>query len=158
MVSVAYPVAYAALLDLADDQLNLRVVDGWDPSNANDDVLMLGVPNLADSVAISSGSFAQEQVGHGAAGYIKETGSINGLMVAWNGDATDDGALSARSTAFGYLDALNAAVRNNRSLSVTAFDLNVGAAFANGDVSEDKVNGATCVVSFAINYTALLGA
>lgn len=157
MTDAGYPVAYAAYLSMLETLFAAappRVSDGWDDSDDPGDVIMLGVPNLSDTQAISAGTFDQEQVGFGAAGYIEETGSINGLALAWNGDGD---ALAARTAAFGYIAAINAQVRLDRSLGVTEFNLAVGTALSHGDVAEDKVDGATCAVSFTVNYTAQLG-
>lgn len=151
MTSVAYPVVYAALLEFGDAAVSARLTDGYDLSDDPSDVIQLGVPNLSDTEAISAGTFSQEQVGHGAAGFVKETGSINGIALATNGDGD---ALAARAAVFGYLDDLGAAIRADRHIGVTDFDLVVGTALANGDVAEDKVDGATCAVSFTVNYTA----
>lgn len=156
MTDVAWPTFQAAFLDLATTLTDLRVTDGFDISDATSDLLMVGVANLVDESDISAGTFSQEQVGHGAAGYIKETGTLNALLVAWNGSATDSGALAARTAAFGHLSALNAAIRADRHLGVTAFDLVVGTALTSGDIAEDKGTGATCAVSFTVNYTALI--
>lgn len=157
MPSVAYPWVFKALLSAAEVALSddLRVVDGYDISDDPGDVLMLGVPNLSDTSSISAGQFNQEQIGHGAAGNIRETGTINGIVMAWTGDVD---ANAARTACFGYLDSLSAAIRADRHLGVSDFDLVVGTALTSGDVAEDKVDGATCAVSFTVNYTALMGA
>ena len=156
MTNVAYPTVYAALLTLITSATApARVTDGYDLSDDPSDVIMLGVPNLSDVAAISEGTFQQEQVGHGAAGYVRETGTVNGLAMSWNGDGDAPGA---RSAVFGLLASISSAVRADRHIAVSAFDLVVGPAFPTGDVASDKVDGATCAVSFAINYTALLGA
>lgn len=154
MADVAYPTIYGALYEVAEDALGdvLRVVDGFDLSADRDDVLCLGVPNLADESSISAAQFEQEQVGHGSAGIIRETGSINGVAWSWNGDGDSQ---AARIAAAGYIATLGAAIRADRSLGVT--DFNLVAQMGTGDVAEDKVDGATCAISFTVNYTALLG-
>lgn len=159
MTDVAYPVVYSAFLAVAQSALSgsMRVTDGYDVSEDPSDVLMLGVPNLSDISSITSGNFRQRQVGHGAAGIVTEEGTVNGIVITWNGDASDAGALAARSAAFDRLADLNAAIRADRTLGVMDFDLVVGTAIASGDVAESKPNGAECGVSFTFNYTAQLG-
>lgn len=166
MVDVAYPLVYAALLpvaELAVAEMDVRVVDGYDESDDPSDVILLGIPNVNDTSSISAGGLNQEQMGHGATGVIRETGTVNGLAMATTGNGGSIGAQQARIAATGYVAALAAGIRADRSLGLNdegdedGGGLNVVAQMGSLDVAEDKVDGATCVVSFVVNYIALLG-
>jgi hypothetical protein len=67
-------------------------------------------------------------------GNREEVGEVNGLVVAWNGQADQDAACS---TAFGYLASIEAAVRADPTLGLTAFDY-VVAELSAGDVTESQ--------------------
>lgn len=150
MTTVAYPLVYAAVLSFAESALpGVRVIDGYDTSEDPSDVILIGVPNITDTEAIAAGSFNQEQAGFGANGPISETGSVNGIALAWNGDGD---AAAARLVAVGFIATLGAAIRANRSLGISGFD--VVAQLSSGEVAEDKVDGATCAISFTVAYKA----
>lgn len=153
MTDVAYPVVYAALLSLAQTALGstVRVVDGYDVSQDPGDVLCLGIPDIKDENAISEGSYTQDFTSFGNTGTCQEDGSINGVVLSWNGD----GDLSlARTTATGYVSALAAAIRTNRTLGISAFELK--AHVASCDVLSDPADGSASGVSFVVAYKALL--
>lgn len=154
MPSTAYPTVYAAVVSTAHTALDatVRVVDGYDLSSDPGDVVLIGVPTLADENAIAAGSFSQDPSTFGRApGTRKETGTVNGFALARNGDGDQTGA---RTTAFSYIDALADALRNDPTIGVTAFSL--VAQLTSGDISEDQVDGATCAVSFTVTYTAFV--
>lgn len=154
MTTVAYPMVYAALVTAATTALSgaCRVVDGYDLSNDPGDVMEIGVPSIADVNAISAGDFSQDAATFGrAAGGLKETGTINGIVLARNGQGD---LTTARTAAFGYLTTLGTAIRADRAMGVTAFDL--VAKVTSGDVAEDQVDGATVAVSFTVTYAALI--
>jgi hypothetical protein len=65
----------------------------------------------------SAGTFQQTMQTFG--GNREEVGEVNGLIVAWNGQGDADAACS---TAFGYLASIEAAVRADPTLGLTAFD------------------------------------
>lgn len=152
-MSAAYPTVYAALVAVADTALTgtVRVVDGFDISDDPGNVVQIGVPSISDTSSISAGTFNQEAQTFGrAAGGREETGSINCVAMAWNGDG-DQGA--ARAAAFGYIASIEAALRADPTLGVTAFDYLV-TQLISGDVAEDKVDGATTAISFVVAYKA----
>lgn len=151
MTDVAYPVVYAALLSTAGTAFGatLRVVDGFDISDDPGDVMLLGVPSITDVNAITAGSFTQDPATLGTTRPRDETGTINGVVFAWNGDGN---AATARSTAFGYLATLNAALRATPKLGTSLAYL--VAQLSAGDVLEDKQDGANCAVSFTVAYKA----
>lgn len=154
MPTTAYPTVYAAVLSTAATALTgtLRVVDGFDLSSEAGDVMLIGVPSLADEESIAAGSFNQDSASFGKApGTRKETGSINGFVLAQNGQGDQS---AARTTAFSYVDALADALRADPTLGVTTFSL--VAQLTSGDVTEDQVDGATCAVSFTVTYTAFV--
>lgn len=154
MTSLAYPTVYAAVYTVARTAFagnaSVRVVDGYDLSDDPSNSIQLGTPNLTDTQAISEGAFDQEQIGHGASGVIKETGSINGIALAWNGDGDPQ---AARVAVAGFLDTIGAAIRADRTLAVTDFPVAAWMS-AHGEPVSDKVRGATCAISFTVNYTA----
>lgn len=160
MTSIAYPTVHAALVTTAGTALatpvtagTFRVVDGFDLSDDPGDVMMIGVPSLSDVNAISAGTFNQEPLSFGrATGGIRETGSINGVVMARNGQGDQD---AARVAAFGYLATLGDAVRADPTLGVTAFQ-EVVARLSTGDPAEDQVDGATTAISFTVAYVALI--
>ena len=153
-MATAYPTVYAAVLSTATTALTgmVRVVDGFDLSSEPGDVVLIGVPNLGEEESIAAGSFSQDPSTFGRApGTRKETGTVNGCVLAQNGQGE---AANARTTAFSYIDALADALRNDPSIGVTAFSL--VAQLTSGDISEDQVDGATCAVSFTVTYTAFV--
>lgn len=158
MIDVAYPDVYDQLRTFAGDALGdeVRVVDGYDFASDPGNVLLIGVPNINDESSIAQGDFAQEQIGYGADGTIRETGTINSCVVAWTGGTTPQDVLTVRLRAFGYLSTIAKAIRTDRGLGVTEFDLDAQWG-GSGDVAADVTNGAACAVSFTVTYTALLG-
>lgn len=155
MASAAYPTVHAALFALADSVRvdGLRVVDGFDVSEDPDDVMMIGVPTLSDVNAVAAGSFSQEALSFGRAGGVRtETGTVNGLVIATNGDGDQ---AAARAAAFGYVDTLGDALRADPAMGVTSFNELV-AQLNTGDVIEDQVDGAATAISFTVAYKALI--
>lgn len=155
MASAAYPTVHAALFSVAGTALtNLRVVDGFDVSEDPSDVMMIGVPNLSDLDSVSAGTFTQEATTFGRAGGVRtETGSINGIVVATNGDGDQT---TARATAFGYIETLSTALRADPTMGVTSLNELI-AQFSAGDVAEDQADdGATTAISFTVAYRALI--
>lgn len=151
MTTAAYPTVYAALVATATTALpTVRVVDGYDVSEDPGDVLMIGVPSLTDTTAIAAGSFNQVIATMGTPRSREETGTINGVVLAWNGDADSS---AARLAAFAILGDLEDALRADPSLGVTAFARTV-AQLETGAVAEDKLDGATCAISFTVIYAA----
>lgn len=149
-MSAAYPTVYAALVSTLTSALSgtVRVVDGYDVSNDPGDAVIVGVPSVSDTNAISAGSFTQQMMSFG--GPRTEAGSINGVVLAWNGQGDQS---AARTAAFTYLGLIEAALRADRTLGVTTVN-EVVAQFNSGDIAEDKVDGATTAISFTVAYTA----
>lgn len=150
MTSAAYPTVYAALVATLDAALSVRVVDGYDVSDDPGDVVMVGVPSLASTSSISAGSFTQAVATLGTGRSRDEAGTINGVVLAWNGDGD---ASAARLAAFGYIASAESALRADPALGLTTFAYLV-VEIATGDVLEDKVDGATCAISFTVTYKA----
>lgn len=152
-ISAAYPEVHAAIVATAKTALNniIRVVDGYDVSEDPDDVMMIGVPSLTDTTTISAGSFTQETLSYGAAGARREEGTINGCVLASNGDGEQ---AIARANAFDYVNQLGAALRADCTMGVTAFSLD--AQVRNGEVLEDQQDGAMTGISFTVAYTAII--
>lgn len=150
MTSAAYPTVYAALLAAVDAALSCRVVDGFDVSSEPGDVVYLGLPDIREANAIRSGSFAQAVGPMGSARPRDEDGTINGLVWAWNGDGD---AAAARTSAFGYLASIEAALRADPAIGVTAFQRLVVQLSA-GEVVEDKELGANCALPVTFTYAA----
>lgn len=151
-MAAAYPTVFAALVDTLQNTLSgtVRVVDGFDVSGDPGDSVSVGVPSLSDANAISAGAFTQEMMAfHGPR---RETGSINGVAMAWNGQGDQ---AAARAAAFGYIALIEDALRSDRSLGITTLD-EVVAQFNSGDIAEDKVDGATTAISFTVAYSALI--
>lgn len=151
MTTAAYPTVYAALVSAAEAAITTaRVVDGYDTSQDPGDVVMIGVPNIADTTAISAGSYSQSQAAMGTPRSRDETGSINGLVLAWNGDGDSS---AARLAAFALVAELEDALRADPALGVDDFAYLV-TQMNTGDVLEDKEDGATCAISFTVTYAA----
>jgi hypothetical protein len=82
-------------------------------------------------------------------GNREELGEVNGLVVASNGQGDQDGACA---TAFGYLALIEAAVRADPTLGLTAFDY-VVAELQAGDVTEaQNIRRCSTVLPFTISY------
>jgi hypothetical protein len=115
--------------------------------------MMIAVPTLSDVNAISAGNFSQEAAAFGrASGPRTETGTISGVVMAWNGQGDQD---AAQSTAFGYLDTLAAAIRADPTLGITTLTDPIAQLTA-GDIAEDQVDGATTAISFTVAYRAFI--
>lgn len=151
MTSAAYPTVYAALVSTVTAALDpVRVVDGFDTSNDPGDVVMIGVADPADVTAIAAGSISQVQATMGTPRTRDETGTINGVAMAWNGDGLP---AEARAAAFALVAEVEAVLRADPALGVTAFQ-NLVSEFSTGSVLEDKEDGATCAISFTVAYKA----
>jgi hypothetical protein len=154
VATAAFPTVIAALVSTADTALAatdaVRVVRGFDLSDDPSDVVLIGVPNLSDVNAISAGTFSQTQATMGTPRSRDETGTINCVVMARNGEGDQEAACAA---AFGYLADIESAVRSDPALGVTAFGYLV-AEINSGDVLEDKVDGATCALPFTVTYKA----
>lgn len=153
MTSAAYPTVIAALFATADEALSndsFRVVRGYDLSDDPSDVMMIGVPSLSDVNSISAGSFSQEFATLGTPRSRDENGTINGVVMARNGQGDQQAATEA---AFGYVAGLEAALRADPAMGVTDFAYLV-AQMSTGDVAEDQVDGATTAISFTVAYRA----
>jgi hypothetical protein len=151
-MSSAWQTVRAALVTTADNALSIRVSDGFDLSSDPGDVLMIAVPNLSDVNSITAGSFSQAMATMGSTRTRDEDGSINGVVMARNGQG--DQAL-ATSTAFGYIASLEAALRSDPSLGITSY-VYLEAWMTSGDVLEDQIDGATTAISFTVTYKARL--
>lgn len=127
-----------------------RVTRGRDITHDAGDVVMVGVRGIELADWEDAGSWSQEMQSFG--GSRQESGTVNGLIVAWNGDG--DQAL-AETTAFGYFADLEAAVRATPNLGLTAYDYLV-AEIQSGDITETQNHnyGAATVLSFVIKYEA----
>lgn len=147
MATAAFPSVITAIFDVASADLLTRVTRGRDTSNTSGDVVMVGVQDVESTGWESAGSFRQTMQSFG--GNREEVGTVNGLVFANNGGGNQAAALE---TAFGYLATLEAAVRADKTLGLTAFDY-VVAEMRSGDVTESQnESGATAVVTFAIDY------
>lgn len=147
MSSAAFPSVVSAVLATIDAALPaVRTIRGANISGETGDVVMIG-KQTPDFGFDSAGSFRQTMQTFG--GNREEVGEVNGLIFARNGDNDQDDACS---TAFGYLAAVEAAVRADPTLGLTSFDF-VVAEMSSGDVSESQDNdGAVTVVTFLISY------
>jgi hypothetical protein len=148
MASAAFPSVVTAIVSTAATALApVRVVRGRDISNEPGDVVMVGTHDV-EADQYDAGSFQQGKQTFG--GGRMETGTVNGLVLAWNGQADQD---LACSTAFDHLALLEAAVRADPTLGLTAYD-DVVAELQAGDVTESQSSeGATTALSFTIAYT-----
>ena len=154
MTSAAYPTVYAALVTAIDNALTVRVVDGYDISDDPGDVVMVGVPSLSSTTSIAAGSFSQVAATMGSTRTRDETGTINGVVMARNGDADATGAAADRTAAFGYVASIESALRTDPSLGLMPTFQRVVVQMSTGDVLEDKTDGATCAISFTVAYVA----
>jgi hypothetical protein len=147
MASAAFPSVIAGVVTFTSTALPaVRVVRGRDISSDPTDVVVIGSRDREGNPA-DAGTFQQSMQTFG--GNREEVGTVNGLVFAHNGEA-DQGA--ACVTAFGYLAALEAAVRADPTLGLTGFDY-VVAEMQSGDVSESQNDeGAETVLAFTISY------
>jgi hypothetical protein len=157
MTSAAFPTVIAALKSAAATALatpitagTVRVVRGYDLSNDPSDVVLVGVPNLSDVNSIVAGTFTQAPATMGTGRKRDETGTINCVVMARNGQGDQEAACTA---AFGYLALIESALRTDPTIGVTAFDYLV-VQMTSGDVLEDQVEGATTALPFAVTYKA----
>jgi hypothetical protein len=153
MTSAAFPTVIAALTTAATTALTgqpARVVRGFDLSDDPSDVVLIGVPSLTDVNAIAVGTFSQAVAPMGTTRPRDETGSINCVVMARNGQG-DQGASCA--AAFAYLALIEASLRTDPKLGVTTFPYLV-AQMASGDVLEDQADGATTAIPFVVTYKA----
>jgi hypothetical protein len=148
MATAAFPSVISAVVSVADTALPaVRVVRGRDLTNDASDVVMVGLLNIEDAGWGSAGTFQQTMQTFG--GNREEVGTVNGLIVAWNGQSDQDAACD---TAFSYLAALEATVRADKTLGLTAFDYVVAEVDA-GEVMEAQTElGAGAALSFSIAY------
>lgn len=148
MANAAFPSVIAAVMTVAADALPfVSVVRGRDVSQESGDVVMVGVRDMLGDQWEAAGAFQQTMQTFG--GNREEVGSVSCLVVAWNGNGDQDAASTA---AFDHLAAIEAAVRADQTLGLTAFDY-VVAEFEAGDVSESQnPQGAAVALSFSITY------
>jgi hypothetical protein len=148
MASAAFPSVVAAVFSVASTAMGgVRVTRGRDISAEAGDVVMVGIQNMDESGYDSAGTFQQTMQTFG--GNREEVGTVNGLVLAWDGDSDQD---MACSTAFAHLAALEAAVRADPKLGLTTFDY-VLAEMQAGDVQESQdSDGASTTIAFAIAY------
>lgn len=149
----AWPAVRAAVFTTAENALpKVPVIQGRDISQSPDDVVvMIGIQNVQDIEEeggfASAGSFQQVMQTFG--GNREEVGTVNGLVLARNGDADQEAAFTAADDS---LAALEAAVRSDPTLGLTGFDY-VVAEMQTGDVSESQNDdGAVTALSFVIAY------
>jgi hypothetical protein len=148
VATAAFPSVIAGVMTFTAAALpTVRVVRGRDFSNDPSDVVMIGAQNIDAGGRESAGSFQQSMQTFGGA--REESGTVNGLVMSRNGQADQD---LACTTAFGYLAALEAAVRADKTLGLTGFDY-VVAEMQSGDVEESQNDeGAETVLAFTISY------
>jgi hypothetical protein len=148
MASTAFPSVIAAVMARAGVVLTgARVVRGRDISEDPGDVVMVGIQDITDEDWNSAGNFQQTMQSFG--GGREETGTVNGLILATNGDDDQDAACSA---ACDYMATLAADVKADPTLGLTGFEY-VVAELQSGDVNESQNrDGAAAVVSFSIAY------
>lgn len=151
MPSAAWPTVRAAVITVAEQALpSVRVIPCRDISENPDDVVMIGVQDISDvedNDWASAGSFQQQMQSFG--GNRQETGTVNGLILASNGQGDLD---AAEAAVFEYLAAIEAAVRADPTLGLTQFDY-VVAETQGGDVRESLSDrGAAAGLAFVINY------
>jgi hypothetical protein len=148
MPSAAFPSVVAAVVSVAGSSMApTRVTRGRDISNEPGDVVMVGVRDLADSGPADAGTFQQTMQTFG--GNREEVGTVNGLVLARNGDADQDAACS---TAFAHLATLEAAIRADPKLGLIGFDY-VVAEMQAGDVQESQADyGASTTIAFTVSY------
>lgn len=150
MTSVAFPSVIAAVMTVASAATSEEVVRGLDISDDPSSVVMIGIQSL-DDPRNTAGTWDQEFQTFG--GGLHETGKVNGLVQAWNGDS-DQGA--ATVTAFAIFTDIAAAVRADNTLGITGFDYIV-ARMESGEVIESNDSeGASTVLPFSIHYDARL--
>lgn len=149
MSTTAFPSVIRGIVALGQAKITgARTVRGRDISDDPSDVVMVGVRDLELlGSADAAGSFQQSMQTFG--GNRQEVGAVNGIVSTFNGDADQDAALAA---AFAHLAELEAAVRDDPTLGLTAFEY-VVAELQAGDVSEVQTDmGAIAALSFSINY------
>lgn len=148
--SAAWPTVVAAVFTTATATLpGVRVVRGRDNSDDPGDVVMIGVSDLEAAGWDDAGTHQQAMQTFG--GKREELGSVNGIVVAHNGD----GDLAAADAAvFAMIAALEASVATTPSLGVSSLDYLV-AEMQSGAVQElPSTQGANAALSFVVTYKA----
>lgn len=150
MASAAFPSVIAAVTTVATTAVApVRVERGRDLSSDPSDVVLVGRQDVEDADWSSAGTFRQTMQTFG--GNREEIGTVNGLVIARNGDADQD---AANATAFGYFALIEAAVRLDPKLGLTGFDYMV-AEIESSDVRERQgSDGATAALPFVVTYKA----
>lgn len=148
MASAAFPSVIAAVFTVATNAVvGTRVVRGRDLSQDYGDVVLIGRQDPEDDDWSSAGNFQQSMQTFG--GGREEVGTVNGMVIAWNGDGNQD---AANSAAFAHFALLETAVRADPKLGLTSFDY-VVSEIDSGDVRERQDDdGATAVLPFVISY------
>jgi hypothetical protein len=151
MASAAFPAVVSKVFSVSRTALpTLRVVRGVDITQDPGDVILIGIQGTEQAAGLdwaSTGSFEQTMQRFG--GPRQETGTVNCLAQAWNGDGDQDAACA---TAFGYIAAIESAVRTDPTLGLTGYDFIV-AEMQGGDVMESQSQGgALAAVAFVITY------
>jgi hypothetical protein len=153
--TAAYPTVIAALVTTAQTAAAgaFRVVRGYDLSDDPSDVMLIGVPHIADVSTIAAGSITQKPAAMGTPRSRDEEGSIFGVVMARNGQGDQAAACNA---AFAYLASLETAIRADPTLGTAATFKSLVAQFSAGDVFEDQIDGAATAVEFTVTYKARL--
>lgn len=144
----AWPAVVDALLARADAVVTgADVVRGHDVSESTNDAVFIALADIDDEDWTSAGTFRQTMQSFGGA--REEVGSVNCLIYARNGDG-DQAACT--DTALDYLAAVEADIRNDKTLGLTQFEY-VVAEMDSGEIREVQASdGASTALPFVISY------
>lgn len=146
--SVVPAVLDALVARLVDRLAPLQVVDGpIGADHAEQDILIVGYPDAA-GVAVESELTKQD--GWGSPRYVERFGITCALSV-WRGVAT---FTEMRAVAIGHLDALGAALREDRALGGVAETVGLGVDFR--WIQGTTPDGPVVEVEFQVNGQALV--
>jgi hypothetical protein len=144
--------AWTAVVDALLVRVQAVVVDaevgrGQFVSEDVGDMVFIAVADLDDAEWTTAGTFRQSMQSFGGA--REEVGPVNCVILARDGDG-DQAACT--DTAFGYLAAIEADVRADKTLGLTAFDY-VVAEMDSGEIHEIQAqDGAATALPFVISY------
>jgi hypothetical protein len=150
MTSAAWPTVIAAVMSTATAVLpTARVVRGRDSTDDFGNLVMVGVADLNSGGWDNAGDYQQTMQTFG--GRREEKGTVNGFVMARNGD---DDLAGAEEAAFAMIAALEASIATSPALGVVSLDYLV-AEIDSGSVQELASDaGANAALSFVITYRA----
>lgn len=127
---------------------DVRVTRGRDRSLNPDDVVMVGVRDFSPTTLENAGDLNQEFLAYG--GSRNEAGTVNGLIIARDGTELS----VTEAAAFGYLAAIETAIRADNTLGLAGSGYMVVQLQAGAIEESQNTDGALTVLHFTVQYQA----